>query len=130
MSTLPPFSEIMAGYGVRLRVARKALGLTARALCTELNVEPGRWSHWENERHPPDVAVMLALKRRHGISLDWVFAGDPDRLPWHIANGILVQASHPDAPAAVRALLPLFGREATRFGPMPTFQEPRPKEPF
>jgi len=127
MFSPPPLSDILAGYGLRLRVARKALGMTARALCAELSVEPGRWSHWENERHPPDIPTMLALKHRHGISLDWIYDGDPDRLPWHVAQGIVTQASHPDAPAAVRALLPRFGRQAPAALPAPALHEDRPK---
>jgi transcriptional regulator with XRE-family HTH domain len=129
MSKPPPLSRIMAGYGVRLRVARKALGLTAKALCTELNVEPGRWSHWENERHPPDIETMLALKHRHGVSLDWIFDGDPDRLPWHIGQGIVVQASHPDAAPEVRALLPRFGRPASTPPGIRALHETRPEPP-
>lgn len=126
MSQATPLSEIRAGFGLRLRVARKALGLTARALCTELSVEPGRWSHWENERHPPDIPTMLALKQRHGISLDWIFDGDPTGLPWLVAQGIVTQASHPDAPIEVQALAARFGRRVP-IGPPPTLNEPRAK---
>lgn len=126
MSQTTPLSNIRAGYGLRLRVARKALGMTARALCSELGVEPGRWSHWENERHPPDVPIMLALKQRHGITLDWIFDGDPAALPWIVAQGIITQASHPDASPEVQALAVRFGRMSPN-GPPPVLHEPRAK---
>ena len=101
MDITPPLSALAAGYGPRLRAARKALGMTARALATECGASPQRWSHWEVERHPPDFFTMLALKHRHQISLDWIYAGDWRGLPGHVLQRLLNLALQEDASPAL-----------------------------
>jgi DNA-binding XRE family transcriptional regulator len=103
MSDTPAFTALSAGYGARLRAARQALGMTARALAQECGASPQRWSHWEVERHPPDFHCMLALKHRRQISLDWVYAGDWRGLPAPVIQRLLNLALQPDAsPQLVR----------------------------
>jgi transcriptional regulator with XRE-family HTH domain len=101
MSETPPLSSLANGYGDRLTVARKALGKSAKALAAEMGVSPQRWSHWERERHPPDFYVMLALRHRYSISLDWIYAGDWRGLPGHILQRFLSQSQIPGAPRAL-----------------------------
>lgn len=110
MPKTPAYSDIAAGYGARLLAARKAVAPSAAALAREVGVTKGRWSHWENERYPPDIHVLLALKMRHGISLDWIFAGDPSGLRLDLAQRIVQVASNRDEPPAVQALVNLFGQ--------------------
>lgn len=89
-----------AGWGPRLRLARLAVAPSGKALADQLNVSPQRWSHWEVERHPPAFDAMLMLKHWHGVSLDWIYAGDPSGL-----RGSLIQRmlSVPPSPKIERA---------------------------
>jgi transcriptional regulator with XRE-family HTH domain len=101
MDETPPLSTLAAGYGARLKGARRAVARSAKALAEEFNISPQRWSHWERERHPPDFYTMLALKHRHHISLDWIYSGDWRNLPGNILQSLLHQAKEPDAPRAL-----------------------------
>jgi transcriptional regulator with XRE-family HTH domain len=100
--TPPPLSHLADGYGWRLRAARRARGLKAVELARDLNVSPQRLSHWEVERHPPDLHAMLLLKRLHKIPLDWIYAGDPESLQGGLAQRLLALATEPDAPPGLR----------------------------
>jgi transcriptional regulator with XRE-family HTH domain len=95
--SVPAFSEIMRGYGPRLVAARKALGLKANELARLLNVTPQRLSHWENERHPPPIEAMLALKHLRGVTTDWIYSGDPNGLPMSILQPMITLGAADDA---------------------------------
>lgn len=95
---LPPYSDMMRGYGQRLVAARKALGMSARALADLLGVSPQRLSHWETEKHPPDITAMVALQRMRGVSLDWIYAGDPTGLKLPILQALVTAGAAADAP--------------------------------
>ncbi len=101
MLDTPGFTTLAAGYGTRLRAARQAIGMKAKDLAEECGASPQRWSHWEVERHPPDFHAMLALKHRHQISLDWVYAGDWRGRPGHILQRLMNLALAEDAPPAL-----------------------------
>lgn len=74
-------TDVLVSAGVRLRAAREALGLPQQELARACGTEPQRWSNWENGRHLPDPIVLVRAAQLFGISLDWVFAGDPRNLP-------------------------------------------------
>ena len=105
---ITPWSELARGYGARLVATRKALGMSARDMQAMLNVTKARLNHWENERHPPDVTAMLALKRLRGVTLDWIFAGDPSGLPSSILQFLITEGAAADAPAELVKLRSQF----------------------
>lgn len=117
------WSELARGYGQRLTAARKALGMSARDLQELLNVSKARLNHWENERHPPDLTAMLALKRLRGVSLDWIFAGDPSGLPHRILQHLVTAGAAADAPVELVKLRAQFTSPAHQG----TMHEDRPK---
>lgn len=100
----PPLSDLAAGWGQRLRLARLAVAPSAKTLADRLNVSPQRWSHWEIERHPPSFAAMLMLKHWHGVSLDWIYAGDPSGLRGSLIQRMLAVPASPKVDRA-QALL-------------------------
>jgi HTH-type transcriptional regulator, cell division transcriptional repressor len=117
------WSELARGYGQRLAAARAALGMSARDMQTLLNVSKARLNHWENERHPPDLTAMLALKRLRGVSLDWIFAGDPSGLPTRILQHLVTAGAAADAPIELVKLRAQISTP-TQHG---TLHEARPK---
>ena len=101
-----PFSVLAAGYGARLEATRKAI-FAARAdkafrnqssAGKAVGASAARWNNWEHEKALPDPYCMLALKVKHRITLDWIYAGDPAGLPAEIAQAMADQATQPDAP--------------------------------
>jgi transcriptional regulator with XRE-family HTH domain len=100
----PSFTDLAAGWGSRLRLAREAIAPTAKALADAVNISPQRWSHWELERHPPSFDAMLALKHWHGLSLDWIYAGDPSGLRGGLIQRMLAVPAHPRVEPALTLL--------------------------
>ena len=79
----------LQAIGLRLKAARIALGFNQKDLYDDLDVGASTWHNWESGKRTPDLFVMLNLKQRHGISLDWVFDGDPSNLPEDIKEKVL-----------------------------------------
>lgn len=79
-------SEALIAAGGRLRAAREALGISQQDMARACGAEPQRWSNWEAGRHLPDPLVMVRAAQVYGISLDWVFAGDPRNLPGRLLS--------------------------------------------
>ena len=63
-------------------------------LARACGAEPNRWSNWEAARTLPDPLVMARAQALFGISLDWIYAGDPGHLPQKVFAGI--QARYPE----------------------------------
>ncbi len=101
---LKALDDLAHGYGQRLRLVRMALGLSAKALAEECGVSPQRWSHWENERHAPIFHIMLRLKLRRRIPLDWIYAADPDGLPAGLVRDMLALEPKDEITEALQAL--------------------------
>lgn len=97
---MPSFTDLVAGWGSRLRLARAVVAPSAKALAEQCGVSPQRWSHWERERHPPAFAAMLVLKHRHGVSLDWIYAGDPSGMRGWLIQQMLGVPANKDVEAA------------------------------
>lgn len=83
----------LRAIGARLRAVRLALGLTQKDLYEPLGVKAATWNHWESGKRLPDPLVMAKLKEMHGISMDWIYAGDPSALPFSLAKIMLRAAS-------------------------------------
>lgn len=65
------------GVGRRLKSLRLARGFdTIRAFAKDLEVEEDRYDAWEKGKSllPPQVALLL--RRRFGITSDWLYYGD------------------------------------------------------
>lgn len=80
----------LPSIGDRLAATRKALGLSQEAAADIGGISAKAWSEWERGTRTPAVSSMLRLRARYGISLDWIYAGDPARLPHEIASQVLL----------------------------------------
>lgn len=85
--------DSLKAIGNRLRAARLALGLTQKDLYEPLGVKAATWNHWESGKRLPDPLVMTKLKEKHGITMDWIYAGDASALPFSLAKAVLKAAS-------------------------------------
>lgn len=87
----PP--DFIKQAGQRLKTARLALGLSSKEVYETINVQANTYSQWENGKSMVDVAAAARLKEAFGITLDWIYAGDPAGLPFAIASKVLRDAS-------------------------------------
>lgn len=75
--------------GARLAAVRALLGLTQDQAAEIAGITKSAWSMWEVGDRTPAPASMLKFKERYGIPLDWIYAGDPARLPHDLASKLL-----------------------------------------
>lgn len=86
-------NEDLVIIGNRLKAARMALDLSQKDLYDTLGVKAAAWSHWESGKRMPDPVVMFELYKLHGITLEWIYGGDPRGLPFGVAQTILKAVS-------------------------------------
>lgn len=67
----------------RMILTRRALGMTTTQMCKLLGSSSGGslWSNYEVGRRVIPPKHMLILYDKKGITADWVYLGDPSRLP-------------------------------------------------
>ena len=85
----PPNSELLSGFGPRLRAAREAMGYKAAEFSRMLGITPQRLANWEAGTNPPETYILAQLKH-FGISADYLLTGDMGnlsaRLFQHLTN--------------------------------------------
>jgi transcriptional regulator with XRE-family HTH domain len=77
-----PFGDIAA----RLRWHRELLGLTQEQYAERLGVKRARYSRWEAGKDRLSLDGGLALRKKYGLSLDFMYEGNPDTLPMTLRN--------------------------------------------
>lgn len=81
----------------RVVMTRLALGYPVQAdLCRAIGVEPNRWNQYEGGGTPRrriTLAVVEKLKRRFGVTSDWIYFGDLRGLPRELADKLYRDAA-------------------------------------
>ncbi|PQO23384.1 hypothetical protein C2I36_08030 [Rhodobacteraceae bacterium WD3A24] len=72
-----PYADIAA----RLKWHRELEGLDQRAYAAAIGVKRSTYSLWEAGSHRLSLNGALALRRRWGLSLDFMYEGIDDALP-------------------------------------------------
>ena len=75
--------------GNRLRITREVLEMSHGEVAEELSIPMDRLNSWEDGNKVPCIEVMTRFATRYGVSLDWIFRGDPSSLPHRIAGDVL-----------------------------------------
>ena len=88
MATSSPTS--IAQIAFRLRSTREALELTPTELCKQVGIRTNTWSQWENGKGRPELDKGLLLCDKLGVTLDWIYRGDPGGLPVRIASKLRI----------------------------------------
>lgn len=114
-----PNSDLLKGFGRRLRDARMALGKKQAEFARDLGVTAQRLANWEADTHPPEPYILVQLKQ-YGISVDYLLTGDMNNLTHKLMQGLInlgaTAAGHPVASEV---------RDAVRELPEPTTRPPR-----
>jgi transcriptional regulator with XRE-family HTH domain len=73
----------------RLRVLREALGYeTQGQMAAELGMTSNSWNNYERGFSRINLDAGLAIQRRWGVPLDWLYIGSTAMLPAHLAEKI------------------------------------------
>ncbi len=91
----------------RIRALRVALGFPiARRFAQEMGVGDSTWNTYETGVTPPPVfPVGVALVRRYGITLDWLYLGVRTAMPYDLVLRI-EEAAEQNERAASATLAP------------------------
>lgn len=68
-------SEMKRQAGLRLRTVREHLQLKQESMANLLGCTRTALANWEAGERLPDVAAMVRLYSRTGITLEWIYAG-------------------------------------------------------
>jgi transcriptional regulator with XRE-family HTH domain len=69
--------------GARIKAAMLERGYkSAAALADAMQVEGSRVRNWANGHGRPTVDQGIVIKRVLGVTLDWLYEGDPDGVPY------------------------------------------------
>ena len=63
-------------FGEQFRKARTDMNLTQEQVAIELNISRQAVSHWENNKHLPDIERLINIARVCHLSLDQLILGD------------------------------------------------------
>ena len=111
--------------GLRLKAARLVLGIDRQdTMATVLGVQRSAYNNWEKGVRLPDVAAMVRLLAKSGVSLDWIFAGELRSMPFDLASKLEEQARELGAAISVPAGMTAESQDARR-----TLVAGRPKLP-
>lgn len=75
--------------GKRIAALREGLGVHQAEMARQIGVLPAELSAWENGVRRPSIAKARPLVDLYGVTLDWLFLGDPSNLPHRIARIVL-----------------------------------------
>ncbi len=101
--------EWMQQIGERLQRLRSVFNVTQKELCDATAIATSRLNQWEQGVHPPSLEGAQQLRLTYGITLDWLYNGDPRGM----AHDLVTRLANAKLPAPA-------GRRGAR---------PPPKEP-
>jgi DNA-binding XRE family transcriptional regulator len=85
---LEPMTDTDQIISARLKALRIALGYKHQnAFAAELGIEKNTYNPFENGKRPLTFEVACRIRRRFGISVDWLFFGDMGQ----VSNDILLK---------------------------------------
>jgi transcriptional regulator with XRE-family HTH domain len=95
----------LEGIAERLRRTREALNIKKQKEFAErADISPNTYNQWEKGRVYPDLQYAIRLRDEYGLTLDWIYLGDPSGLPYQ-----LVRLLRESAEQKQRQLIKLFG---------------------
>jgi ribosome-binding protein aMBF1 (putative translation factor) len=79
--------------GRRLLRTREALGLSQAEFCRQIGVERNLYNPFEKGRRRITIGVAMKIRDRYGITLDWIYAGEPHALPSDLYHKLVASAA-------------------------------------
>jgi transcriptional regulator with XRE-family HTH domain len=74
-------ADTLKALAFRLKTTREALEISAAELCRHIKCKPNRWSQYEGGERKITLEVANKLCDEYGLSLDWIYRGNPAMLP-------------------------------------------------
>ena len=87
---MPPMTP--KNTGRRLLRTREALELSQAEFCRQIGVERNLYNPFEKGRRRITIDVAMKIRDRYGITLDWIYAGEPYALPSALYHKLVAAA--------------------------------------
>lgn len=78
----------MTAIGLRLELTRAVLGLAQGEFCSKAHIAPNTYNQYEQGKRKPTVENAISLCDTYGLTLDWIYRGDPSGLRYNVADAI------------------------------------------
>lgn len=82
--TIHPMANTAAEIGARLEAMHAALSVSQADVCRATGISENRYSQYVNGKRPLTLDAALKIVGAYGVTLDWLFLGNPAALPAHI----------------------------------------------
>lgn len=85
MAQRPITAESLPAISDRLRLLRLSTGLKQAPFCRLVGLSTSQWNNYERGRERIAIDPAIKVCKATGISLDFIFRGDRQHLPYKIA---------------------------------------------
>lgn len=79
----------LAEVGARLEQARDALRLKHIDMARTADVTAAAWSNYVGGKRPISIDAAILLCDKYKLTLDWIYRGVPDGLPFHLGQALV-----------------------------------------
>jgi transcriptional regulator with XRE-family HTH domain len=80
-----------AAIGKRLVATRLAIGLNQSEFAKKAGISVSTYNNYEKGVSQPRLDYAFALCDTYDLTLDWIYEGDPSRLPYSLAKQLVDQ---------------------------------------
>ena len=77
-----------AAIGKRLKLSREALGVSQSDFADRCEIARNTYNQYEKGVNKVPVDAALKMRELYGLTLDWIYVGDPSGLRHEIADKI------------------------------------------
>lgn len=121
----------MQGFGERLRLRAKALGMTDSEVARRLGLSQGRYSNYVNGIVEPDLGTLVRIARALGMTADEALGVTPPAAEdeGQVLRTRIALAAETMDPAALEAAAVMFDAAAKALRPRAAPRVRRPKDP-
>lgn len=82
-------ADSLTDISKRLELTRLALGFDSQVeFCKAIRVQKNLYNPFEKGKRRISLAIAMKIRRKFGISLDWIYFGDPGNLPTNLTRKI------------------------------------------
>lgn len=86
--------DVKQQIGLRLEAALAGLEINQTEVADYLGVSPNRINQYIRGKRFTDVVLMTKICERYGVTLDWIYRGDPSGLKSSVAEKIINAYNH------------------------------------
>lgn len=94
MSAELPHEYTLPEIGMRLQLTRQAFGMNQTEFADGAGISQHAYNQYERGHRRPNIDAAIALRDQYGITLDWIYCGDPSGLPYKLADLIKQLRAH------------------------------------